>query len=94
MPGGLLATVAHMHDWKKSVHDVERAKPATSMANRHGFNVIRTFPPVGHGIGREHNDGWFIPWRVGGLNDGRVLQKGMTFSVEVYLTPGSERSRS
>jgi CubicO group peptidase (beta-lactamase class C family) len=25
--GGLLATVAHMHDWKRAVRDVERAKP-------------------------------------------------------------------
>ncbi|SEF11336.1 methionine aminopeptidase, type I [Rhizobiales bacterium GAS191] len=67
----------------------ELAEVATSFANKHGFNVIGTFPAVGHGIGREHNDGWFIPWSVGALNDGRVLQKGMTFSVEIYLTPGS-----
>jgi methionyl aminopeptidase len=67
----------------------EIAKAATSFANRHGFKIIDTFPAVGHGIGREHNDGWFIPWHVGGLNDGRILREGMTFSVEVYLTSGS-----
>jgi methionyl aminopeptidase len=67
----------------------EIAEAATSFASKHGFKVIDTFPAVGHGIGREHNDGWFIPWRVGGLNEGRVLRKGMTFSVEIYLTPGS-----
>lgn len=67
----------------------ELAEAAGSFANDRGFTIIDTFPAVGHGIGREHNDGWFIPWRVGGLNDGRVLREGMTFSVEVYLTPGS-----
>lgn len=67
----------------------EIAEAATSFANKRGFNVIGTFPAVAHRIGREHNGGWFIPWHVGGLNDGRVLQAGMTFSVEIYLTPGS-----
>jgi methionyl aminopeptidase len=62
---------------------------AVHFAEERGFNVIDTFPAVGHGIGREHNDGWFIPWRVGGLNEGRMLEVGMTFSVEIYLTPGS-----
>ena len=62
---------------------------ATAFVSRHGFRIIDTFPAVGHGIGREHNDGWFIPWHVGGINDGRVLREGMTFSVEIYLTPGS-----
>lgn len=62
---------------------------ATAFVRRHGFRIIDTFPAVGHGIGREHNDGWFIPWHVGGINDGRVLREGMTFSVEIYLTSGS-----
>jgi methionyl aminopeptidase len=66
----------------------EIAEAATSFASKR-IRVIDTFPAVGHGIGREHNDGSFIPWRVGGLNEGRVLRKGMTFSVEIYLTPGS-----
>jgi|ERR1700730_7318933 methionyl aminopeptidase len=74
---------------RPGVYVNEIAEAATSFANKHGFKVIDTFPAVGHGIGREHNDGWFIPWRVGGLNEGRVLRKGMTFSVEIYLTPGS-----
>ena len=67
----------------------EIAEAATSYVHRHGFKIIHTFPAVGHGIGREHNDGWFIPWRVGGLNNERILRKGMTFSVEIYLTSGS-----
>lgn len=67
----------------------ELAEAATAFSKKHGFNVIGTFPAVGHGIGREYNDGWFIPWQVGGLDDGRVLETGMTFSVEVYLTPGT-----
>ena len=62
---------------------------ATAFAARHGFRIIDTFPAVGHGIGREHNEGWFIPWCAGGLNTGRVLREGMTFSIEIYLTPGS-----
>jgi len=65
------------------------AVAAVAFVEAHGLRIIDTFPAVGHGIGREHNDGWFIPWKPGGLNDGRVLEAGMTFSVEVYLTPGS-----
>lgn len=90
-----LYAVSHQVMWlvigmvKPGISLNEIAEAATSFAGRHGFKVIDTFPAVGHGIGREHNDGWFIPWRVGGLNDGRILRKGMTFSVEVYLTPGS-----
>lgn len=70
-----------------SVNDLGQA--ARSYVARHGFRIIDTFPAVGHGIGREHNDGWFIPWHAGGLNEGRVLRKGMTFSVEIYVTSGS-----
>jgi methionyl aminopeptidase len=71
----------------------EIGQAATAYANAQGFTVIDTFPAVGHGIGREHNDGWFIPWHVGGLNEGRVLREGMTFSVEIYLTSGSGEIR-
>ncbi|OYX88371.1 MAG: hypothetical protein B7Y84_08750 [Azorhizobium sp. 32-67-21] len=70
-----------------AVNDLAAA--ANAYAQKHGFRIIHTFPAVGHSIGREHNDGWFIPWKVGGLNDGRILKKGMTFSVEIYLTSGS-----
>ena len=65
------------------------AATAVEFVEARGLRIIDTFPAVGHGIGREHNDGWFIPWKPGGLNDGRVLESGMTFSVEVYLTTGS-----
>src|SRR5205807_5585590 len=27
LAGGLLSTMAHMHDWKRAVRDAERAKP-------------------------------------------------------------------
>ena len=71
----------------------EIGQAATSFAESRGFKIIQTFPAVGHGIGHEHNEGWFIPWKVGGLNEGRVIEEGMTFSIEIYLTTGSGELR-
>ncbi len=71
----------------------ELGHAATTFAESHGCKIIHTFPAVGHSIGREHNDGWFIPWKVCGLNEGRVVQDGMTFSIEIYLTTGSGELR-
>lgn len=39
----------------------ELGQAARSYVGRRGFRIIDTFPAVGHGIGREHNEGWFIP---------------------------------
>lgn len=71
----------------------ELGDAATTFAESHGYKIIHTFPAVGHSIGREHNDGWFIPWKSGGLNEGRIVQEGMTFSIEIYLTTGSGEMR-
>ena len=46
------------------------AVAAVAFVEAHGLRISDTFPAVGHGIGREHNDGWFIPCKPGGLNDG------------------------
>jgi methionyl aminopeptidase len=65
------------------------AAAAERFVAKAGFSIVGLFPACGHSIGRHHNDGWIIPYRRSPVNAGRVLQPGMVFSVEAYVTSGS-----
>jgi methionyl aminopeptidase len=64
------------------------ADAAEQFVDRFGFSIVRLFPACGHSIGEHHNDGWIIPYHRSPLNAGRILEPGMVFSVEAYVTAG------
>jgi methionyl aminopeptidase len=65
------------------------AEAAERFVAQFGFSIVRRFPSCGHSIGQHHNDTWIIPYHRSPLNVGRVLEPGMVFSVEAYVTAGS-----
>ncbi len=59
-------------------------------AEAHGFSVVRDF--VGHGIGREFHTAPQIP-HYGVRGKGKVLRKGMVFTIEPMINEGTHEAQ-
>ncbi len=56
---------------------------------KNGLSVLKLPVTSGHSIGKGHMDGWLIPLYNSPVNEGRVLEKGMVFSIEPFISAGS-----
>lgn len=58
-------------------------------AKNHGFSMIDLPIAAGHSLGKMHMDGWIIPLHnKAGVNKGRILEKGMVFTIETFMSAG------
>lgn len=58
-------------------------------AGKNGFSMINLPIAAGHSLGKMHMDGWIIPFHnKTGVNKGRILKKGMVFTVETFMSAG------
>lgn len=57
-----------------------------SVAESHGYNVVRVFG--GHGVGKEFHEEPFVA-HVGKPNTGMILAPGMTFTIEPMINEGT-----
>jgi methionyl aminopeptidase len=58
-----------------------------SYAKRFGYGVVRDF--TGHGIGREFHSGLIIPHYDAAPNYAKLIEPGMTFTIEPMLNLGT-----
>ncbi|KAL9090706.1 MAG: hypothetical protein Q9165_005194 [Trypethelium subeluteriae] len=69
----------------------EMAERVQRYVESFGFSMLRVPSGTGHSIGLHHADGWHIPYYHDGINEGRVLEKGMVFSVEPFICTGKPK---